>query len=74
MKNIDARGYACPEPVLMTRRAVDEGGVPLQVRVDNRIAVGNITRWSKKNGFDVKVTETGNADFTLLIDLDPGKK
>jgi selenium metabolism protein YedF len=49
---IDARGQACPKPVLMAEEAlskIDEGIV--EVLVDNEASVGNLTRFAKKNAF-----------------------
>ena len=34
MKIVDARGYACPQPVIMTKKALENNGAPLQVLVD----------------------------------------
>ncbi|MDO4749648.1 MAG: sulfurtransferase TusA family protein [Eubacteriales bacterium] len=67
MKTVDARGLACPEPLLMTKRAVDSDGTPLQVLVDNRIAVGNITRWANNHKLSITVTESDDGDFTLSL-------
>ena len=43
MNELDARGYSCPEPVLMTKAALKKG-VPLKVLVDSMTPVQNITR------------------------------
>ena len=49
MNEIDARGYSCPEPVLMTKNAL-KGGVPLKVMVDSKTPVQNITRQGRLQG------------------------
>lgn len=49
---IDARGQACPKPVLMAEEALsktEEGTV--EILVDNEASVGNLTRFAKKNAF-----------------------
>jgi selenium metabolism protein YedF len=49
---IDARGQACPKPVLMAEEAlskIDEGII--EILVDNEASVGNLTRFAKKNAF-----------------------
>lgn len=49
---IDARGQACPKPVLMAEDAlskIEEGIV--EILVDNEASVGNLTRFAKKNAF-----------------------
>ncbi len=66
MNQIDARGYSCPEPVLMTKQALQKGR-PLRVMVDNRTAVQNITRFAQNNKYVVKCKEVGS-DFELTIE------
>jgi len=65
MNNIDARGFSCPEPVLMTKNALTKG-LPLTVLVDNQTAVANITRFAKNAGHVVECKEVGE-DYELLI-------
>lgn len=66
MNQIDARGYSCPEPVLMTKQALAKGR-PLKVLVDNRTAVQNITRFANNQKLVVKCKEVG-PDFELTIE------
>lgn len=65
MNKIDARGYSCPEPVLMTKKAVKDG-LPLEVLVDNTTSVNNITRFAKNAGHQVEVRPEGE-DYCLTI-------
>jgi len=44
MKTIDARGLACPEPVLLTKKAVDSGEKEFEVLVDSEIPKENIKK------------------------------
>ncbi len=49
---IDARGQACPKPVLMVEEAlskIEEGIV--EILVDNEASVGNLSRFATKNAF-----------------------
>ncbi len=66
MKTIDACGRSCPEPVLMTKRGLDESPEGVQVLVDNAIAVENITRFAANKGYSVKKSAQ-NGLFTLEI-------
>ena len=52
MREIDARGLACPAPVLQTRAAL-QGDDPPNVRVvvDNAAAQQNVQRFLKSQGF-----------------------
>jgi tRNA 2-thiouridine synthesizing protein A len=65
---IDARGYACPMPVVMVQKAVkDSAPRQLEVLVDNRCAVENVTRFATNQGYQVKVTDQGDDEFTLSL-------
>jgi selenium metabolism protein YedF len=55
MKKIDARGKACPQPVMMTRKAIDEGENSIEVLVDNKVASGNVKRLVEKMGYAVSI-------------------
>lgn len=57
MKKIDARGKACPQPVMMTRKAIDEGENAIEVLVDNQVASGNVKRLVEKMGYAVSIEQ-----------------
>lgn len=65
MNQIDARGYSCPEPVLMTKNALKKG-LPLQVLVDSMTPVQNITRFATNAGYQVDCKPMGE-DYQLTI-------
>lgn len=53
---VDARGLACPEPVLKTKSAIEQPGVTVvRVQVDNDAAVENVSRFLTYQGFGVSV-------------------
>ena len=52
---IDARGKACPMPVVLTKRELDAGATALTVLVDNAVAVENLKRLAGTSGFDAVV-------------------
>lgn len=54
---VDARGRSCPEPVVMTKAALETGGPPLEVLVDNEVARENVSRFAQSRGYQVTVTE-----------------
>lgn len=59
MENIvDCRGLACPEPVVMTKKALDkmEKGELLTI-VDNETALKNVTRLAAKEGLAYQVED-----------------
>jgi len=49
MKIVDARGLACPEPVLLTKKAVDDGEKEFVVLVDDEIPKENIRKFCDGN-------------------------
>jgi len=58
MKEIDARGLACPAPVLQTKNAIEEEKVnSIEILVDNEAGKQNVSRFLKSQGFEVSVKE-----------------
>ena len=52
MKEIDARGLVCPEPVLQTKAAIEKTNIDsLKVIVDNEAAMENVCRFMEFNGY-----------------------
>ncbi|OLS03149.1 sulfurtransferase TusA family protein [Tissierella creatinophila] len=66
LKEIDARGRSCPEPVIMTMNAIDSGDKKLKIIVDTNVAVENISRFANSRGYKVDVDET-NEDFEINL-------
>ena len=68
-KMIDCMGMACPLPVINAKKALEsftEDGV-LRIKVDNDIAVQNLTRLGEHNGFKVSSAQTGEKEFTVAM-------
>ena len=64
---IDARGRSCPEPVIMTKTAIDKNPKDnFQVLVDTHVAVENITRFAIGKGYRVSVDDS-NQEFKINI-------
>ena len=63
---IDAKGKACPMPVMMAKEAIAAGESEFTVLVDNTTAVGNLQRLAKNQGFDATVTE-GEGVYSLAF-------
>lgn len=61
-KILDARGWACPKPVIETRKAI-QTGVPLIVIVDNKPAKENVSRLAVKLGFQIQVEEKSDGTY-----------
>ena len=66
MKTIDTRGLSCPEPVIMTRKALSSGEQSYEVLVDNPASRENVTRYAEHQGYSVSVTEQ-DGEYTLSL-------
>ncbi|WP_043013537.1 sulfurtransferase TusA family protein [Clostridium botulinum] len=61
---IDARGVSCPQPVVMTKKALANNKEGINVIVDNMTARGNVERFMKNSGYKVTIEEKED-DFIL---------
>jgi len=60
MKEIDARGLACPAPVLQARAALQEAKpAAVKVRVDNPASQQNVKRFLESQGFETVLEKQG---------------
>jgi selenium metabolism protein YedF len=66
MKEIDARGLACPAPVLQTKAALQEERVEqIQVVVDNAPSQQNVQRFLESQGFSTTLSQSGE-DYLVV--------
>jgi TusA-related sulfurtransferase len=66
MTTVDARGLSCPQPVILTRNAIEAGDFPIEVLVDTVTARQNVGRAAEKAGCTVHVEEVGE-EFRLTL-------
>src|SRR4030067_2670447 len=74
MSVVDCRGLACPQPVMTTKKALDqlkEG--ELLVIVDNAVSCSNVERFAQSQGCSVEVEQRGK-DFSLRIRKERGRQ
>lgn len=58
MKTVDARRLACPQPVILTKKALDEGDFDeLITIVDNATALENVKKLAQSKGCEFMVKE-----------------
>lgn len=67
-KYIDARGKACPMPVILVKKEIDNGERDITITVDNEIAVENLKRLAADSGIEVKAEKKGN-DFNVTFEI-----
>lgn len=69
---IDARGYACPLPVVMVQKAVaKDGPAQLEVLLDNPCSVENVTRFAANHGYVVESRPAEDGEYVLLLTKKP---
>lgn len=66
MKEIDARGLACPKPVVLTKKAMTDNEEILTV-VDNRTASENVAKLARKMKAEVTIVEEAEDYFKIMI-------
>lgn len=66
---VDARGEACPMPVVKTKQAIQElhGSGTVETLVDNEIAVQNLTKMAGQKGYDVKSEKQSDDCYRVLM-------
>ncbi|MDM7999717.1 MAG: sulfurtransferase-like selenium metabolism protein YedF [Dehalococcoidia bacterium] len=62
---IDARGLDCPQPVVLTKKALEKAD-DVTVIVDNITAQQNVSRLAESHGLGVKVEEKGDGIYLRL--------
>ncbi len=66
MKEIDARGLACPAPVLHTKATLQEANpASISVTVDNTAAQQNVQRFLESQGFRTELEQKGS-DYLVI--------
>jgi tRNA 2-thiouridine synthesizing protein A len=63
---VDARGLSCPQPVILTRNAIQAGDFPVVVLVETVTSRENVRRAAEKVGCAVQVEEMGD-EFKLTL-------
>ena len=64
---VDARGLSCPMPVVMVQKEVNANKPSeLEVLVDARVCVENVTRYAASQGYEVEVKEA-DGEFSMML-------
>lgn len=66
MKEVDARGLSCPQPVILLRQALSGRPKSCRIIVDNPIAKENVSRFARHSGYQVSAEERDN-DYYLTF-------
>ncbi|PMP69182.1 MAG: sulfurtransferase-like selenium metabolism protein YedF [Thermodesulfobacterium geofontis] len=70
MKEINAKGLPCPQPVIKTKEALEslKEGEKLKVIVDNETALKNVQKFATSQGHKILSIEKINSDFFIIIE------
>ena len=66
MKEVDARGLSCPEPVMLTEEALKSGNEPVRVLVTEPHQRMNVEKCAKDHGRTYMSEETEDG-FAVVI-------
>ncbi|MDO4383106.1 MAG: sulfurtransferase-like selenium metabolism protein YedF [Eubacteriales bacterium] len=65
---LDAAGKACPIPVIMAKKELDNGTQDLSILVDGQTQIDNLTRLGKTYGREITVTTEGDKMVATFAD------
>ena len=74
MTHVDARGDACPLPVVKAKRAISElkGAGQVEILVDNEIAVQNLTKMAQQKGYQYSAEKLAEREYRVLFTIGEG--
>lgn len=67
MKEVDARGLSCPEPLMMTAEALKTEKGPFRVLVSEPHQKTNVEKFAKDHGKKATAREVGS-EFEIVIE------
>ena len=67
MVKVDARGDACPLPVVKAKKAIAElnGAGEVEILVDNEIAVQNLTKMAQQKGLVYSAEKLAEREYSV---------
>ncbi len=67
-KEVNARGLECPEPVIMTKKALDDKNNDVVVTIiDNEVAKENVSKLAKSLGYKYSVDKGKENEYYITI-------
>ena len=67
-QTVDARGFSCPQPVLMATQAMKQvASNEVEVLVDNEASRENVARAAQSQGWTVAVSEEAGSDHRIVL-------
>jgi len=70
-KVVDARGLSCPQPVIMTKKAMEEpGGEELTTIVNQTVALENVSKLAQSQGYEFEVKQEDDDYYIHMTRVD----
>jgi selenium metabolism protein YedF len=67
-RTVDARGLSCPQPVILTKRVMDDNsGDEIITLVDNTTSLENVCKLAKSQGYQFTVEQSGPEHHIHMI-------
>ncbi|WP_174733476.1 sulfurtransferase TusA family protein [Mesobacillus harenae] len=68
-KVLDAKGLACPMPIVKTKKAINEleSGQILEILATDKGAKNDLTAWAKSGGHELMDSSEENGVYTFFI-------
>lgn len=68
-KVLDAKGIACPMPIVKTKKAMNEleSGQILEIHTTDKGSKSDLTAWTKSGGHELLDSKEENGVFTFWI-------
>ncbi|MBN1497931.1 MAG: sulfurtransferase TusA family protein [Spirochaetes bacterium] len=57
---IDARGLSCPQPVVLTRKAIDAGLASFEITVSSEVSKENVLRALGNSNYRAEISRDGD--------------
>ncbi|WP_157137302.1 sulfurtransferase TusA family protein [Desulfosporosinus youngiae] len=67
LAQIDTRGMSCPQPVLMTKKALEVNSSEVTVLVDSKTAKSNVERYLNLTGYTIDTIQLDGETNTFEI-------
>ena len=66
VNTVDARGLSCPQPVILTQKAIQGADFPVEVLVDTVTSRENVRRMAERAGCHVTIKQMRD-EFKLTL-------
>jgi tRNA 2-thiouridine synthesizing protein A len=65
INRIDTCGTSCPQPVLMTKKALKDNTKEIEILVDNNTSKSNVEKFLNSKGFNTTIEN--NTEETFIV-------